>query len=817
MLKTYITIAYRNFVRNKVFSLINVLGLSIGISSALVIFLIVQYDFSFDKFEKDGNRIYRVVTNMSFSGNPLKLSGVCSPLPARVKKEIPGLSEIVGFHQFNGNGKVTVLKKNNDKPFQINHQTNIVFADETYFKMIPYQWLAGSEKTSLLQPNKVVLTESRARIYFPDIPLSSVIGKQIVYDDSIATVVTGIVKDQIQNTDFIFKEFISQVTIPLSGLKEVYGWTDWTSVNGGSQLFLKLGVGNSVKKVETGLNEILKNYDQGVNTKNNTAEYRLQPFADLHFNSEYNNFLEHTAHKPTLYGLLTIAAFLLILGCINFINLTTAMASRRAKEIGVRKTLGSSATQLILQFLSETFFITIIAMLVSITITPFLLKIFADFIPKDLHYELFAQPYLLTFLFLLTLLITVFAGFYPAIILSRFKPISVLKNQVHSGASATRQAWLRKGLTVSQFLIAQIFCMATFVTIKQISFLLNKDMGFKKDAIISVYTPFVWGQQVKPGDKKYVLLNAVKKIPGVEMASLGGDAPSARGWNSLALQFKDGKKEIETDVRQKYGDTNYLKLYHIKLLAGRNIAPSDTIREFIVNETYMHLLGFQNPRDILNKQINNLPIVGVMADFNQESLHALVKPLTFSSNNISSFYLHIALKHPANSESWKTSIANVEKVFRQLYPDEDFEYDFVDSKIAKFYKSEQDISRLLTWSTGLAIFISCMGLLGLVMYTTNMRTKEIGIRKVLGASIGQIVSILSKDFIRLVLIASLIAMPLSWWAMNKWLENFAYKTPVTGWVFLLSTLFMMGIALITLSIQTIRAASANPVESLRSE
>ncbi len=814
MFKTYLLVAYRNFIRNKIFSLINVLGLSIGISSALVIFLIVHYDFSFDKFEKDSNRIYRVVTVMTFSGTPMHFSGVASPLSNAVKSEVSGVEETVGFHQFNGNGKVTIKKKDGEKPFQINHQEDIIFADKAYFKLIPYQWLVGSPEISLTEPFKVVLTEARAKIYFPSIPYSEIIGKQIIYDDTVVTTVSGIVKNQTASTDFIFKDFISQSTIPSSGLKKNYTWGEWSYVNSGTQLFVKLKPEVSVQNVEAQLNSLLKKNDKGSNGNNVTTVYKLQLFNDLHFNSDYGVYSDHIANKPTMYGLLAVAGFLLVLGCINFINLTTAQGSQRAREIGIRKTMGSSMRQLMLQFLTETFFITLISTLISILIAPLLLKVFADFIPKDLHFDLWQQPSIFGFLLLLTLIVTILAGFYPALVLSKFKPVLVLKNQVHSGSSQSRKAWLRKGLTISQFLIAQFFCMATIITVRQINFLLNKDMGFKKDAIITVSTPYSWD---KPDHRRFLLAEEIKHMPGIEMVSIGNDAPASGGWSARNMKFIDGKKEIHTDVRQKSGDTNYLRLYHINILAGRNIEASDSTKEYLVNETYLHILGFRKPAEILNKRVNGFPIVGVMADFNQQSLHSHVLPLSFSSEMRNSFHIHVALKPQQTTGSWKASIAAIEKAFKNYFPEEDFDYAFVDESIAKFYKSEQDISHLLQWSTGLAIFISCMGLLGLVMYTTNLRIKEIGIRKVLGASVGHIVSILSVDFLRLVLIASLIAIPLSWWAMNKWMENFAYKTPMSWWVFASSTLFMMLIALITLSIQTIRAASANPVESLKTE
>jgi putative ABC transport system permease protein len=818
MLKTYLIIAYRNFIRNKIFSLINVLGLSIGISASLVIFLIVHYDFTFDKFQEDRDRIYRVVMDMNFSGTEYHNSGVPSPLPLAVKKEIPGVESVIGFHQYNGDPKVTIRRKNNEKPFLVKHQSDIVLADSAYFHLVPYQWLAGSPATAVNQPFQVVLTAERAKIYFPSLSYTEMIGKQITYDDSVLTTVSGIVENLLQNTDFIFKEFISQATIPASGLTANYSWNSWGSVNGGSQCLLKLEPGVSLKKVQAQLQSLLDKYDKKVNNDQTIRKFALQPFDDIHFNPLYSTFVGPTAYKPTLYGLMAVGAFLLLLACINFINLTTAQSAQRGKEIGVRKTLGSSRKQLIGQFLTETIFLTFISFILSILITPFLLKIFSDFIPSGLHFSFSRQPMILGFGLGLTGVVALLAGFYPALVLSGFKPVHVLKNQAFGGTSGSRRALLRKSLTVSQFLIAQVFTMATLIAVKQIHFMMNKNMGFKKDAIITIYTPFSWNRDSHFDRKRMVLLNQIKSLPGVDIACLGSDAPAANGWSSDILVYKDGKKEIQTDTRLKYGDSNYLKLYHIPLLAGRLLRASDTTNEWIINETYLHTLGFQKPEQVLNKMISGFPVVGVMADFNQESLHAPVRPLTFSSELGNSWVLHIALKTgEAQAANWKKTIASIEKLYTQTFPQEDFSYGFVDETIADFYKSEQNLSRLLQWATGLAIFISCMGLLGLVIYTTNLRTKEIGVRKVLGASVGQIVSILSKDFLKLVLIASFVAVPLSWWAMHEWLKNFAYKAPVSWWVFAVSMSGMILIALFTLGIQTIRAASANPVESLRTE
>ncbi|MBS1935433.1 MAG: FtsX-like permease family protein, partial [Bacteroidetes bacterium] len=706
----------------------------------------------------------------------------------------------VAFHQFNGDANVSISKNENDKVQVYKKQPDVIFADDTYFKLISYEWLSGSPKT-LDEPYKVVLTEERAKTYFPGVNYNDIVGKRIVYNDSIITTVTGVVKNLSANTDFIFKEFISHSTIPSSGLKESYSWDNWESSNDISKMFVKLSPGTSAKDIDTKLNQLTKKYQKN-NNGNFSFTFHLQPLSDIHFSTTYGTFGDHVASKPTLYGLLAVAAFLLLLGCINFINLTTAQATQRAKEIGIRKTMGSSKLQLMMQFLNETFFITVLATILSVVLVPLLLKIFTGFIPKDLHFSLLQQPGIILFLLLLIIVVSFLSGFYPALVLTKYNPASVLKNQAYAGTSGSRKALLRKSLTVSQFLIAQVFVMATLITVKQISFMLNKDMGFKKDAIIYFSVPFTYNNVFHPDPRRAVLLKNLKTIPGVQTASLATDPPSSNRWNIESLSYKDGKKEIAVDVRTKGGDTNYLKLYHIKILAGRNIEEAEMSKEYVINETYLHLLGFQNPQDVLNKQISGKPVVGVMTDFNEHSLHEPVKPLLLEANDKFSSTFHIELKpQDANGGSWKKTIAQVQTAFKKLYPEEDFDYEFYDESIAKYYKSEQDISRLLKWATGLAVFISCMGLLGLVIYTTNVRTKEIGVRKVLGASVGNLVSVLSKDFLLLVVIAFVIATPIAWIAMNKWLNNFAYRTSMNWWLFAASGLLLIIIALITLSFQ----------------
>jgi putative ABC transport system permease protein len=671
----------------------------------------------------------------------------------------------------------------------------------------------------------VVITESRAKQYFPGSDLSRAIGRTITYDDSITATVTGILKDPDVITDFKFKEFISRSTIYNSGLKENMGNTEWRSINGSSQYFIKLRSGTRSAQIESQLAQLRKKYAKDKDEHGDYMVQHLQPLYDIHFNADYDSFNERIAHKPTLYGLILVATFLLVLGCINFVNLTTAQASQRAKEIGIRKTLGSSARQLIIQFLGETFLLTLISLLVSLALTPWLLQVFSDFIPKDLHFSLRQQPGIVGFLAVLLVVVTLLSGFYPAFVLAGFKPVLVLKNRIAVG-TGTRKTWLRQTLTVSQFVIAQVFIMATLIVGRQIRYSLDADLGFKKEGIVYFNVPFPWGNQdrqqfTRLENQRQVLLGKIRSIPGIELASEGAEVPSSGSANSNGMTYKDGKKEIHTQVQTKSGDSNYLALYHIRLLAGRNAQPSDTMQELVINQTYAKLLGFTDPRLAIGKIVGNntkFPIVGVMTDFHQASMHASIKPLAFYSASNWYWCIHVALKpQTAAGSNWKATIARIEKAFKEVYPNEDFSAKFFDENIAKFYTAEQNIARLLRWATGLTVFISCLGLLGLVIYSTNLRVKEIGVRKVLGASVTQIVSILSKDFVKLVAVAFLVAAPIAWWASWKWLESFAYRATIGWWIFPVSGLSMIILALLIMGFRTVRAANANPINSLRSE
>ena len=816
MLKNYFLVALRNFWRHKTFSAINILGLAIGISASLVIFLIVSYDFSFDKFEPKKDRIYRVVSTYVISGEKAANSGVTYPLPQALAKETTGAEMIATMVTADMISKVTVPYPDQRHPATFKNQNDIAYVDSSYCSLVGYTWLAGSPKNALQQPYQVVLTETSAKKYFPGLNTDQLIGQHLTFADSITATVTGVIKDLPGHTDFYSKTFLSYATLLTKRLKPD-GFDDWNGTTSASQLFIRLAPGTTAETMTAQLKIVYANHNKPKPGDHNTGAFLLEPLSDLHFNGDYGGIFDNggtVAHKPTLYSLMAVALFLLLLACINFINLTTAQAATRAKEIGIRKTMGSGSRQLALQFLNETFLLTLIATGLSIVIAPLLLKAFVDFIPKEVQFSIRQQPLIIPFLLILAIVVSLLSGIYPALILSSYKPVSVLKNQQ---TTKTHGVWLRKTLTVSQFVIAQVFIIATILVARQINYVLNKDLGFKKDAILSVYTPWTG-----PATQRQVFLQQLKNIPGIAGISNSSAPPSYGGTNSTDAKYNNGKTEVLFQLQCLFTDTNYIPLFHINLLAGRNITQSDTTNQLVVNETCARLMGFSDPRKAVGARVEfdqkMQPIVGVVADFHQGSLHTPIKPLGILNNTNNAYMFNIALsKQNPEGTAWKTTIKRLEDAYKTIYPEDDFNYQFFDESIAKFYEQEQHIASLLLWATGLAIFISCLGLLGLVIYITNQRTKEIGVRKVIGASITQIIVLLSKDFAKLIVLAIAIAMPITWWGSHKWLENFAYKTDLSWWIFASGAAILILAALVVLCIRTYKAASVNPVKSLRSE
>ncbi|SEB53449.1 ABC-type antimicrobial peptide transport system, permease component [Maribacter dokdonensis] len=817
MLRNYLKIAFRNVWKNKVFSIINILGLSIGLSAAFVIGAMVFYNLTFDNFHQDGKRIYRVTTSFEGASGVFHNAGVAVPLAQELKdlkmEEIETVAPFFTIYPLHVENSATG-NRFKDPEF-------VIYTEPSYFQTFEYNWLAGNSQTALEEPNMVVLSQERAKKYFPNQEIENIIGKTLVYNDSIHTTVSGVIAGFNGRTDIVFEEFISLKTADTQDMTNAINEADWNNTNSASQLFIKLSENTSADNVQKTLTQIADDHNEPEDTYRggSTSKFNLQPLNDLHLNPNYGtfDFNDSRTTMSALKSLMLLALILLILGCINFINLNTAQAIKRAKEIGIRKTLGSSRFQLISQYLGETFLLTLSAAVVSFFLSKWLLLLFSDFIPAGLSFDIFLSPWLVLGVFLLLGAVTILSGFYPALVLSKYKPVSVLKQQI---TPSSDKGLLRKYLTVFQFVIAQIFIIATLMVGKQLNYIMKKDMGFNTDAIAYFKTPW----QDTSAVKRTRFVNRVQDLPGISSAVLAGNPPASFTTMSMGVKFIDDSKEVNSDLQLMYGTANYFDLYNLKLLAGR-MPLNDSINEFVVNTSYLKVVGVENAVDIIGKNLvvdgDNLPIVGVMDDFNQHSLKYGVSPMAFTGSSYTGKWTQFKTIHfklnPNQVSNWSETISSIESIWKETYPESDFKYAFMDDTVKQFYESEQKTATLLKWATGLAILISCLGLFGLVVHTTERRTKEIGIRKILGANIFQLNILLSKDFLKLVLIAFVIAAPIAWYGLHSWLEEFANKTELSWWVFALSGILMVVISLLIMTIKTLNSANNNPIKSLRTE
>jgi ABC-type lipoprotein release transport system permease subunit len=816
MFKNYLKIAFRNIQKNRAFAFINVLGLAIGISACLIIFTVTRFELSFNQFHTNKKSIYRIVTEMqNNTGQKNYMSTIPDPASKVIRATVSGLDAVAMFHLIDS--KVAIpegdkIVKRFFPPDPGQEPSKIVLAEPQYFSVFSYDWLEGNKLTALNEPFRVVISENQAQKYFGSIPLDQIMGRQIIYDDSLRLTVTGIVRDWKQNSDLNFTDFISFSTVEHSYLKDAGSWDNWGGWNGSTQVFAKLAEGTTPERVTPQFAKIIK--DNLTHLGDNKASFLLQPLAELHFDGKYPDSYSRKAHLPTLFGLMAIALFILIIAAINFINLSTAQSIRRAKEIGIRKVLGSSRRGIVFQFLFEISLLTLIAVALSMLAIKPVISMFHNLLPPGLNPDFFNLS-ALVFLVLLVITTSLLAGFYPAKVLSGYLPVISLKGDAPKQAG--RGNLFRKGLIVFQFTISLLFIIATLVIGQQIHFMMNQDMGFTKDAIININTNWRY-----PPEKVKVLADRLRNISGVTMVSRN-DGPPANIWhNGTAITLN--KTEVPTQVLGS--DEHYASLYQLHFIAGRNAIPADTINELVINEHCSKLLGFKKPEDALGTLVDfgwsngpanvKRPIVGVVADFHTQSLHDPIPAVTMITEQGSMVGLKLSSQNLQPKE-FQTLIDKISAAWKSVYPNDPFEYRFFDEQIAKFYDDYRKTNQIMNVAMCIAIFVSCMGLFGLATFTAEQRKKEIGIRKVLGATVSGIVTMLSKDFLKLVMLSLLIATPLAWYFMNDWLQGFAYRIQINILIFLLAGAMALLIAIFTVSFQAIKAALANPVKSLRSE
>lgn len=802
MFKNYLKTAFRNLWRQKGSTIINISGLTLGITSSLVLFLIITHYASFDNFHSKRDRVYRV-THQSKGNNGVGYSaGVPAVLPEAFRNDFPEAEEVV-FTSYRSGTMVSIPQANGEMK-KYNEDNGVVFTQPSFFKIFDRKILIGDAGKGLDDPNEAIISKKSAVRYFGK---EDVIGEVIVYDKAEYKI-TAVMEDYPSNTDFPFSLMLSYVTI-----KKELDEHGWNSIWSDEQCYFLLKENEPISSIEARFPAFVKKYMGDDN--DDELKYTAQPLKDLHFDDRYNNYNYNVTPRSVLASLGVIALFLVVTACINFINLTTAEAIKRSKEVGIRKSLGSSRIQLIFQFLGESSMVTIIAVLLSLAGAQMALIYLNPFLDLSLAINLLTDARIWFFMIGIIAVVSSLSGLYPSLVVSGFRPAAALKNQISNKNSSGYT--LRRGLVVMQFFISQFFIIGTVVLIKQMDYFEKKDLGFIKEAIVTIPVP----EQEKPGyestnaSKMRTLKNEILRISGVDKASLNSTPPSSGSVSGTGFTIEGKEENFGTQVKTVDGD--YINLFELQIAAGKNIADLDTATGFLVNEKLVKTAGFNSNDEILGKEMKmwgkRLPVVGVIKDFHTVSLSQAIEPVVML-NRIRG-YESMSLK--LSAADMQGTLKQVQQKWEATYPDFVFHYEFLDEEIKGFYEGERKMSTMITIFASLAIFIGCLGLLGLATFMANQKTKEIGVRKVLGASVESILFLFSKEFVVLIGIGFLIAAPFGWWVSTKYLEQFTYKINVSPMIFLISIGVTVIIAMLTVGFRTFKAATTNPAHSLRSE
>ena len=822
MFRNYFKIMIRNLLKRKAFTLINLLGLATGMAICLLLFLYIQNELGYDNYQERGDRIYRLAMERKYPGRSAFRGGIPKSIGQAVKKEFPEVEETVRLVNVDYNGTKV---KAGEKQFV---EKRVMMADSNFFRVFTGNFLDGDVNTALEKPGTAVLTEQTAIKYFGSV--ENAMGKELILNDFFKWTVSGVCKDWPEKSYFRFTILLT--TSGDNGLNEEQ------YVYFGPHDYLLLKKNASATSLESKLPLIVEKYVAGVVERifgepydkfiaeGNGYRYFLQPLKKIHLNSELEDELAPTGSMRIIILFEAIAGFILFLACINFINLSTALSIERAREVGIRKTFGSQKAELIRQFLSESIFFSVVSMLFALLLTLLFIPLLNRIAEEELSFTYFLDPIRLLLVFGFSVLVGLVAGLYPAFVLSSFDPIIVLKGRLKSNK---RGIILRNGLVVFQFSVSVILMICTIIINKQMRFVMGDQLGFKTNNIISIQG--LWHLRIgKSGeDRREAFMNEISKIAGVEKVSeseLPGDE-TAGGSTWVALDNNSNRTNKTLGV-----DYNYADLLGLQLKEGRFFSKVLATDSFavVLNEKAVEDFGLKNPigaRLISKEEIYNprdskgqtigqytFTVVGVIKDFHFQSMHKKIAPLMFvNSNKFGWGSAGVSIK----GDHFKTTLAEIEKTWKSFDAKNDFNFSFLDQTLAAQYKSEETEKKIFTIFSMLAILIACIGLFGLATYSTLQRTKEISIRKVLGAMPRNIIMILSADFLRLVIIASFIAFPVAWWAMHSWLQNFNYRTNISWWIFLLAGSMSVIIAMFTIGYQAIRASVSNPIKSLKTE
>ena len=811
MLKYYFKIALRNLWRQKGFSAINIVGLAMGLACFIMIALYVTDELSYDKYNEKADRIYRINSDIRFGGSDLNMAVSADPMGAILKKDYPQVEEFTRLYASEG----SKLFKSGT---QFITEDRVTYADSTFFNVFTLPALIGNIQTALNEPNTVVINETTAKKYF--ITPENAMGKTMECKDNRTQLykVTAVIKDIPTNSHFNFDIFLSMDNVE-------YRFGNFLSHNFHTYIVLKAGT--DYKAFNKNFTQVIDKYilpqaKQFMNIKSmedfaksgNKLEYSLIPLTAIHLHSERNVELSANGNIQYVYIFSAVAIFILLIACINFMNLSTARSAGRAKEVGIRKVLGTEKKYLIGQFLTESTITVFIALFIAVGITWLSLSWFNNLAGKEMQLSTLLKPQYMIFLATLPFVVGTLAGMYPAFFLSSFQPITVLKGKINAGF---KKSTLRSSLVVFQFAASIILIIGTIIIYKQLNFIQTTKTGFNKDQLLVVDNTSMKTSTAE------TFRNEVSKLAGVKASSFGGFLPvstSSRNDQTFSTDAVMNEKNV-IDMQIWRVDYNYISTLGMEILNGRNFSEqygSDS-SALIINETLAKSLG---SGDAIGKTLYNsdgpdkptraYTIIGVVKNFNFESLRKNVAPLCMrlGNNKWMSAYR-------VESGDIKSLLAKVEDKFKAMSPGMPFNYSFLDDSFDNMYREEQRVGKVALTFALLAVLIACLGLFGLATYMAEQRTKEIGVRKVLGATVPNIVTMLSKDFLKLVFIAFLIAAPIAWLAMHEWLKDFAFRTNIGWWIFIIAGVVAMSIALFTVSFQAIKAAIANPLKSLKAD
>src|SRR5436189_4883809 len=818
MIKNYLKIAWRNLAKNKVFSFINVFGLSIGLTCCILITLYIYHEISYDKYHKNGDRIFRLGTVFIDQGIEEAGSNSSGPLGRMLQQEYPEVESSARILNLFRDDKTLLQVKTGDDKLISLYETKGFLADSNFFQILSYQFREGDSRTALIEPNSVVINEEIAnRLFGSESAINKIIRISSSTNGDTSFRITGVFKNP-QGPSHLDARFFMSFR---GGQMDRFANDNPSLANNNMfYTYLLLKNGDDAKKLEQKFPDFIQRHlSDHLQQTGKQRKYFTIAVPDIYLSGISKNSTTESGSKTTLFILGSIAILTLLIACINFMNLSTANSAKRAAEVGVRKVLGAQKNSLLRQFLGESLIMAGIALVFAMIFTILLLPVFEQVSGKTLNISV-EQKIILVVVFIFLAIITgLLAGSYPAFYLSSFRPIKVLKGKFSNSLAAIS---LRKGLVVFQFIISIVLIIASIVIAKQMGYMQQKDLGFQKEQQIIIPLRTSIAKNSVQAFKDEIANNTSISSIGTSMAYPGIFNP--QDW----LMYRQGQTMNNSKtVYINLVDNSFLQTLGVKVVAGRLFSKefaADTLTSFVINEEAVKEFGFASPQDAVGKWLaadwdgeqNRFTIVGVVRNFHFKDLHESIEPFAFRFYNDADAGFNYLIAH-SSGVNIKPSLSVLENTWKKLNPNEPFEYGFLDQDFQKNYEKDDRQANLINYFTIVAIIISCLGLFGLATFTAEQRTKEIGIRKVLGASIYGVVALLSKDFLKLVVIAVIIASPLALYAMNKWLQNFAYKTSITWQVFAMTTLIAVIISFVTISFQAIKAAIANPVKSLRTE